>query len=352
MLFDRLGVDIPITREWLTGSYSKISSSPSYSSPEAGAFLPPPEQMSSLYPAQKTVASFLPALVDLVVFPPNPTSSSLPASPTTTPVSKLNQSYQVSMQPGYPETLYLDHSRLLLLTSDASDITANAMYLALYRQLIFSSSAKSGKRTTPLSDEQLIHLKREIGAVGTSRPGLCFCRDYSVEPKEGESVQVTQWRNDVHSTALHIAHAIELEGKEGDISFEENAARFQPPKSDLLDSVTNWFANNMRPDSSVSTVFRKKVAMAILKQLVPRFFALWNAGSQQRPGMSHSQSFFSMEGLPEFDVKVDADLPKPKTGLEPLGDEIKVLAERLAKLAVLHLRVFLPFYDQSGAISV
>lgn len=305
----------------------------------------------SLQPIQRTIATFLPALIDLVLFPPSPTSPSLPPSPTTTPVSKLHQSYQVNMQPGYPETLYLDHSRLLLLTADAADITANAMFLAVYRQLVFSASAKTGKRAAPMSDEQLTSLKHEIMAVGASRPGLCFCKGYALEKGEHEQepVQVVQWRSGMHATALHVAHAVETAEREevpDTTDGQSSSARFRPPNGELLDSVTNWCATHMRPDTAVSTVFRKKIAAALLKQLIPRFFALWNAGVQQRVG---STNFFSTTTLPsESSSGVYSETPKPKTGLESLEEEIRLLADRLAKLAVLHLHVFYSIYDQSG----
>lgn len=277
----------------------------------------------------------------------------MPPSPTTTPVSKIHQSYQVNMQPGYPETLYLDHSRLLLLTADAADITATAMFLAVYRQLVFTASAKSGKRagTAPVSDERLTELKHEIAAVGASRPGLCFCKDYALEKMRAhESAQVVHWRNDMHATALHLAHAVELAGKEnlGEAMDEDDAsARFKPPSAELLESVTNWSATHMRPETAVSSVFRKKIATALLKQLIPRFFALWGSGSQQR---GSNASLFTSESL-ESEVEASGqETPKTKSGLEPLDEEIKLLAERLAKLAVLHLRVFLPFYEMNSSL--
>ena len=260
------------------------------------------------------------------------------------------------MQPGYPETLYLDHSRLLLLTADAADITANAMFLAVYRQLVFTASAKAGRRaaTAPVSDERLTELKNEIAAVGASRPGLCFCKDYAFERrKEHEPSQVRHWRNDMQATALHVAHAVELAGKEnlGEAMDEDDAtasARFTPPSAELLESVTNWCSTHMRPETAVSSVFRKKIATALLKQLIPRFFALWGSGFHQR---GSNAAFFTEESA-EAEVEASQqETPKTKTGLEPLDEEIKVLAERLAKLAVLHLRVFYPIYEQDGVLS-
>ncbi|KAI5122802.1 hypothetical protein M0805_000145 [Coniferiporia weirii] len=362
LLFDRrLDLDVPVTRTWISSTYAKISSSSDLHD-AVGTILPPPERVRLLPPIQKIVATVLSALVDLVVFPPNPTSATLPPSPTTTPVTKGRHTYQVSVQPGYPETLYLDHSRLLMLTADAADITASAMFLALFRQLSFSSSPKVGARTS-VSDDDLARLKREIAAVGPPRPGVCFCREYSLDDDitRAQNPSLVHWRNAMSSVALHLAHTIEKSrlqstkprdadacSEEGGSSFRSPAAPFTPPDAELVKSVTDWCKTNMHAGSVVSLVFRKKVAAAVLKALIPRFSAVWNAVVRQRLGKG--QSIFATEKSETAGERKD-DAAKVKTGLEPLSEEIDILTERLAKLAVLHLRVYFPFYDQSGFLT-
>ena len=43
--------------------------------------------------------------------------------------------------------------------------------------------------------------------------------------------------------------------------------------------------------------------------------------------------------------------PTVASGMEPLADEIRTLAERLARLAHIHLGVYLPLYEQEDILS-
>lgn len=356
------------TRAWISNIYKRlISSSDLHLS--VGPVLPPPERIQALPSVQRVITTVLAALVDLVVFPPNPISAVLPPSPTTTPVTKGRQSYHVNVQTGYPETLYLDHSRLLMLTADAADITANTMLLALFRQLVFSESAKRGKRAS-VQDDELSRLKSEISAVGPQRPGVCFCKEYNLSGIEGQvyEASVIAWREAMASAALHLAHSVEksvsdpppptsagVVATDSEGSGKAASDAFTPPDAKLVDSVTSWCKSYMNANSEVAKVFRKKVAAEMLKGLIPQFFTLWNAGIQRRSGDSNvgvaeaSSTDCEMADLEEsasaYEAKNNGNV---KTGLEPLAEEIRVLNERLARLAVLHLRVFLPQYVQGG----
>lgn len=347
-LFNRRhNLDVAVTRRWFTAAYDRVTASSELHN-ALGGLLPAPEQVKSLPSVHKIVATVLPALVDLVLFPPSPTSATLPPSPTTTPVTKSHHTHQPSLQPGYPESLYLDHSRLLMLASDASDITANFMLLSLFRQFVYASPPKDGRRPQ-LSDSDLAQIRREIAAIGPPRPGLCFCKDYSLSKDDaprasGSTVQ--NWRSQMSSLILHIAQKIEnaRSGAEGPDVSGGPSGKFVPPDQELVDSVTNWCASNMRSASPVSGVFRKKLSIAVLKAMIPHFFSLWNAGVQHRLGMQ--QNPFSVTNA---DRGAESDNTSTmKTGLEPLSTDVRVLAERLAKLAVLHLRVYFPFYEQNA----
>lgn len=354
-LFNRRhNVDVAVTRRWFTTSYCRITESPELHN-ALGGLLPPPEQVKSLPSVHRIVASLLPALVDLVIFPPTPASPTLPPSPTTTPVTKTHHTHQPNLQPGYPETLYLDHSRLLMLASDASDITANFMLLSLVRQFVYASPPKNGKRPQ-LSDSALMQIRREITAVGPSRPGLCFCKDYSLNDRDAprmSSSSVQSWHSHMSSLALHLAQKIEnargVTGEDSDLPVgSSHSGQLVPPSPELVESVTKWCSTHMCSGSPVSAVFRKKLANAVLKVVIPHFFSLWNAGVQHRLGLQ--QNPFSAATTPDS-TSGDDVTSKVKTGLEPLSAEVRLLAERLAKLAVLHLRVYIPFYEQNDFLN-
>lgn len=345
-LFNRRhNLDVAVTRRWFTAAYDRVTASSDLHN-ALGGLLPAPEQVKSLPSVHKIVATVLPALVDLVLFPPSPTSPTLPPSPTTTPVTKSHHTHQPSLQPGYPESLYLDHSRLLMLASDASDITANFMLLSLFRQFVYASPSKDGRRPQ-LSDSDLAQIRREIAAIGPPRPGLCFCKDYSLsDSSRASGSNVQNWRTQMSSVILHIAQKVEnaRSGAEGPDVSGGPSGKFVPPDQEFVNSVTNWCASNMRSGSPVSGVFRKKLSIAVLKVMIPHFFSLWNAGVQQRLGLQQNPfSVTTAERGEESDTTSTM-----KTGLEPLSADVRVLAERLAKLAVLHLRVYFPFYEQNA----
>ena len=339
-----------MTRAWFTSSYQRVTASPDLHN-DVGKTLPPPTTIQSFPKVNKIVVSFLTGLVDLVVFPPMPVSATLPPSPTTTPVTKGHQTYQIHPLPGYPETLYLDHARLLMLTADAADINANFMLLSMFRQFVFASPSHDGSRIS-VEDSDLSKLKKELAAIGPSRPGLCFSSEFSLMDTEHTSHGSHAWRTAMTSALTHISKSIEniQHGKNVDSNMDNDdeydhskiTSRFTPPSTELTQSVLNWCISHLHSESTVTAVFRKKLRAAVLKMVITRFFSLWNAGVQHRLGKSQNP-------FAQTDVKIEPsdEAPKIKTGLEPLSNEIRLLTERLSKLAVLHLRVYFPFYEQN-----
>lgn len=93
---------------------------------------------------------------------------------------------------GFPETLDLDVSRVMVLSADAADLTALYMLLMLWRQLVFwkpgseNENNQNGNvndadvfppytRDIPrLEDWEVDRMKREIWEVGPRRIGSCF----------------------------------------------------------------------------------------------------------------------------------------------------------------------------------
>ena len=362
--------DYPLTREWFKTAHQNLASSPELY--KAVDVLPSPQQMKSITPFHRVIASVLTALVDLIVFPPTPPSTVLPPSPTTTPVTKTVQ--QVQTVPGYPETLYLDHARLLMLTADAADINAHFMILTLFRTLSSSVPQKDGKRFAA-SDGELESLKREVSAIGPSRLGVCFCKEFA-PTSSGEDSDVSNshrnsdvkaWTASMDSVNLHLAQRLTMLEKRQSSSSTDNTSELQnpalvPPSPENLKRVQQWINSNLHNKSEVCAVFRRKLANAILKALIHRFFHIWTSGIQKSRNDNHD--FFS--GVNNYGKSTSSSpcvsgstspsspnnsptskKPVPKTGLEPLSSEIRVLSEKLAKLAVLHLRVYMPLYENN-----
>ncbi|KAG1751242.1 T-complex protein 11-domain-containing protein [Suillus lakei] len=84
-----------------------------------------------------------------------------------------------------------------------------------------------------------------------------------------------------------------------------------------------WSETNMRPGSPLSTLLRKRIRDVVFNQSV----------------ISTSM------GKP-LDFASVAPPSALSSGMEPLADEIRLLSERLSRLAHIHLGVYLPLYEQ------
>ena len=372
----------------------------------------------------KFITGIIGAIIELVVSPPTPPPATLPPSPTTTPITKIVQA-QVQQQQqqqgstpvtpaptaapaqtsvasppavastggtGFPETLHLDHSRLLVLGADAADINANFMLLTLFRQLAYEQEAASGrvgggKARKEVTDEELERVRREVGAVGPARLGLCFCDGYEIEMEDKMEMDepqtlsssshrlshheksVQNWRATMEATVLQLATRIENRNSTSDSDVEPkmDISSTKLPSQALIDRVKRWAGTHLKRDSPLCTLFRKKLRDQLMRDVVPLFYTLWysgqvyafDAGKQRNEsGLSLGESgvvglnstqkeTFAAAGTGSGMTGAGAGSGTGfKTGLEPLSGEVRVLAERLAKLAVLHLRVFWSHYEQ------
>ncbi|TFK52540.1 Tcp11-domain-containing protein [Heliocybe sulcata] len=274
------------------------------------------------------------ALTDLVFVPPIPIVSSPTSEPSATPTLLSHAS---DIMPSYPETLYLDHSRLHVLSKDAADLTALYMLLMLYRQLVHSDSGIGSKNyAAKMDDAELVKIKREIWDIGPHRMGYCFSREWHERGKPSQSVissaeaddqdsQWVKWHSCMRDVILQIA-------------MRATAARnpSSPPTSPdehMLRLAECWADSNMKPGSPLSVLLRDRVRNAVMDVVI----------TQARLPSQRSTTTLPQkpsEGLP--------DSVFAGAGLEPLATEIRHLGERLAKLAVIHLNTYLPLYEQEG----
>jgi hypothetical protein len=292
------------------------------------------------------------AIADLIFVPPASAPLAPLPPPTTTPTHRSPPA--IASLPGYPETLYLDHSRMILLSADAADLTAQYMLLMLYRQLVFSSSPKDGVAPrAAVTDAELQRVRKEIWEIGPSRLGYCFSQGRGKRSKEHgrereekteeekerdrlkhEEKEKKEWKK-WHTSMRDVMLQIAMRATTGrtvagsSASTPVTSAAAPVPDEATVKLVERWADTNLRHGSQLSTLLRDKLRNAVLDVVIENVLKL----------------------PPKKSPHPDAAAPAPAatmSGLEPLAAEIKQLGERVAKLATIHLNVYGPLYESSG----
>jgi len=241
----------------------------------------------------------------------------------------------------YPETTYLDSARLLVLAVDAADTTAMCMFLLLYRQLVFSDTGDLpcvSQNQSRVSDAELLKLKKEIRDISSSHLGQCF-KCGGVEQSSIPDVDREKWNKTKQDIVLQVA----LRAKEAQVgsssrphSADGNTPHFHAPDERMLKLAERWSETHVRPNSALGTMLMNRIRDAVFNQVL--------AVAYPPRGSLHSHT-----------KAAESEAPAPSnlaSGMEPLADEIRSLAERLSRLAHIHLGVYLPLYEQEDISSV
>ncbi|KAJ7250899.1 T-complex protein 11-domain-containing protein [Mycena haematopus] len=283
---------------------------------------------------QQIYLATLKGLTDLVFTSPSPANLiSLPVP--TTPLIPFEAQAQgrgappaISSLPEYPETSYLDNARILLLSTDAVDLTALYMFLLLYRQLKLSSSESSTSGSVP-EEWELERIKREIRDIGASINDADAMDCVDTEDLE-------RWRASKQNVVLQIA----MRAK------NSTTNDTTPPSVDpsLLAVAQRWADANIQHDSALSGMLCKRLRDAVFNAVVGIAYPGRDAtrpnvdfstfGSSRMPGSS-----------PSSPSCASANVNVAGTGMETLGAEIGLLAENISKLALIHLNTYLPLYE-------
>lgn len=352
------GASLDLTRKWMRTAYHHLMSS----SHQIPLLLPHPSHPSNtmtlnyrqLPQTQQIYLSVLKALTDLVFEPP------CGPSPTPVPHSHSLQRERVSKSsipylPLYPETTYLDGARLLVLSGEAADATAMYMFLLLFRQLAFSdpdpTACGDPSFRVVVTDAQLASLKKEIRDISSGHLGHCFAQ---VGDGDGERwatirgdivLQIAMRAKEARSSSTPLSSSPRTRNPES-ASASETGSDSQPqsrvlasaPDERMLNLAERWSDTNMRPNSPLSTLLRKRIRDVVFHQVVALTFP---SASSRDSGMGTSTSLGKSSNF--------TSLAPPSTlssGMEPLADEIRLLSERLSRLAHIHLGVYLPLYEQ------
>ncbi|KAI6114404.1 T-complex protein 11-domain-containing protein [Pisolithus sp. B1] len=324
------GSSLDITRKWMESSHRRLLASPILTHPSipSGSF-----DYRNLTQTQKTYISVLKGLTDLVFDPPPTPAPQCSSGSTVVAPSAM------CPLPLYPETTYLDSARLLVLATDAADTAAMYMFLLLYRQLIFSDAGDSAVTRDRVNDAELLRLKREIRDISSSHLGHFLKYGNSDGASGGRDCPADdKWCKIKRDIVLQVAlRAKEFQGQRIEpIGWLEPVVDYER----TLRLAEGWSDTHIRPNSPLSVMLKNKVRDAVFSQVIAFAFPPSEAtalGLSIHGAASLSSSSSSSAGL--------------ASGMEPLADEIHLLAERLARLAQIHLGVYLRLYEQEDILS-
>ncbi|KAI0300299.1 T-complex protein 11-domain-containing protein [Russula brevipes] len=317
---------LQVTEQWLTSAHRRLADS-EYKL----ALADRPLAFETLGKRSRVILSVIEGLVDLIFNPPSPVPLTSPIVTTTSPSHQIIPNI-ITQLPDYPETLFLDHSRLIQLTKDAADVTSVYLLLMLHRQLLVSSyqDPTVPKREINPEDVDMMLVKKEILELAPRNIGRCFLRVRpSSDPQSSqvEARELEKWKSGMQSAVLQIAsRASEARRR----SPSPSNPCLRAPEPHLLKVAESWSENHFKLESPLSTLMRDRLRDAVLEIVVQTVLVRGSINPLAPPVTGSSQPASR----------------KLATGMEPLAPEIRQLGERLSKLAVLHLNVYQTMYEQ------
>ncbi|KAH7099016.1 T-complex protein 11-domain-containing protein, partial [Auriculariales sp. MPI-PUGE-AT-0066] len=238
----------------------------------------------------------------------------------------------------FPETLYLDHSRLS--RSPPFSVADTASALELKSQLECISPPRLG-----LCFGHALRAARHLKSTSNQNPAVLASR---MEEERRE------WRAGVSDVLLQIARR--ASSTPGDV-----------PSHATIETLERWADSNLREGSPLAALLQKRLKDALCEAVdlawrspSPQVHATPAPMYAQQPCAqavmlaANRQQSYSTLTSPQAPV---SRLPVPKptssqqvtdTGLEPLASEINVMASRIAELIGHHWNVYHPIYTAPG----
>jgi len=221
----------------------------------------------------------------------------------------------------------------------------------LYRQLIFfNPNSSSPLRIIPkITDSDLSELKSEIRDIASCHLGYCFTRaapeKTTSESSEKSDREWEKWRKAALDVVLQIAmRATQAQSRAQAASSSTNPPPMpQAPDARMLSLAERWLDTNMRLGSTLSVVLRNKLRDAVFHGLTATTFPSRDAALGNLQATLTAGTNINAPTLPSPFTTLG-----PISGMESITDEIRTLAEKLSRLSLIHLGVYLSLYEQEG----
>lgn len=248
--------------------------------------------------------------------------------------------------PHFPETFYLDHSRLCRFGMEAADLTV------VYMILLLAGSSVAN------SDE----LKMEITSLAPPRLGLCFghaLRSSTRSSRHGHSKAPSdspragkdwdEWRQGMSDILLQVARRKAADGI---------------PSQTAIDTLERWAEANLLEGSAFSGVIQRRLKDSLCTAIL---HALENptataaASVLPAPAYSEQPCAYSLLHPPTRASTLSSTSasrlppliqPLPTgtlgSGMDILAPELHSLGRRVAEVLSHHLAVYTPLYSSPG----
>ncbi|KAF8510080.1 Tcp11-domain-containing protein [Hysterangium stoloniferum] len=303
---------------------------------------------------------------------PYPTSIPSPLRRTHIHLAMIKALSEMAFMPptdSYPETLYLDTARVTLLIADAADLSALYMLIMLWRQLVYWKDGSDGlkcntfprltRKNSKLEHWEVDRIKKEIWEVSPKRVGSCFfvengercvplkngpsakavltyCVHFSKIPEQYQRINQMvfdnmKWRDAMENVAVQIAARAEdaraSDGVDSTTTTSTGATSRRAPSQAAVTLMNGWIAAHLRRNSPLATLFRGHLQREV-----------FNAATRITYGGNPVKTITEIVPGPE----------NTTLGLESLMPEIRHLGQRIAKLALMNMKVYWSLYEADG----
>jgi len=259
----------------------------------------------------------------------------------------------------FPETLYLDHSRLCRFGMEAADLTV------LYMVLLLARSPPFGVTDT----DSAVQLKNELASISPPRLGLCFgyplrAARHSKSSSHSDPASVAakmseehrEWRAGVSDVLLQVAR-------------RASSASGGIPAQATIDTLERWADSNLREGTPFATVLQRRLRDALVEAVdaalrspspsaiqpaaapAPMYAAQPCAQALMQTATRQPSPMMTSPQAPALRLPVPRPAgaqTAPGAGLEPLEHEINTLARRISDVVSHHWNVYNPVYNAPG----
>ncbi|KAK0464599.1 uncharacterized protein EV420DRAFT_1517138 [Desarmillaria tabescens] len=305
----KLYSSLTVTREWIWRSHSSMLS-------HAAVFLHPSYSDGLKYPQLKRNQQ-------IYIAGPQGPSSTPPTSPTT-PL------------PGFPETCYLDNNRLQCSCSSCFCTDSCCAQETRPNSAPTNSQGRRGDSSKD-SDEKWLRVKQDV-----SKQSLLssLFSPYIITTISAPSSPLSPAPPPPSSPSPSPASS-----SPPSPHMRPSCLSIGPPPDEQFLSVAQkWADLHIQPNSHLTIMLRNRLRDVVFNAVV----ALCYPGRDSSTGQLSSVDFFSMiSSTSRSTVNIGT-----ATGMEPLAEEIRTLAEKISRLALVHLNAYLPLYEHPKFLSL